>query len=157
MTAALMPPSTFRRLTRGEQDLAREVFGAGLDTGRVRIFAIPLWNRAFVPGGRLIVWPAAGALADFSDAAAPLEAQATFVHELTHVWQAQRGVNLLFAKLRAGDSHAAYCYDLDACAFTDLNIEQQARVVEHAFLARRGRRTQHVVARYEAESVHWRV
>jgi hypothetical protein len=101
------------------------------------LFAAPLWRRAFVPNGWLVVWPAAGARLDF--AAAPLEDTAGFVHELTHVWQAQRGVNLLTAKLRAGDSAASYAYDLDRePAFLQLNIEQQAMVMEHAFLASRG-------------------
>jgi len=152
----LMPPCTLRRLTTGEVALAAEMFGPGLDARRVWLFAIPAWNRAFVPGGRLVVWPAAAARADFSDPATPLATQATFVHELTHVWQAQNGVNLLAAKLRAGDAAASYRYDLEAQGFADLNIEQQASVVEHAFLARRGATTQHATARYEAESIHWR-
>ena len=113
------------------------MFGDGLDTARVRLLALPVWPRAFVAGSRLIVWPARAAPRDFGQA--PLAAQAVFVHELTHVWQAQNGVRLLWAKLRAGDRTAAYAYDLaHGPAFRDLNIEQQAMVVEHAFLASRG-------------------
>ena len=113
------------------------MFGAALDAARVRLFALPVWRRAFVPGGRLIVWPASSALVDFG--AAPLELQSVFVHEMTHVWQAQNGVNLLVAKLQAGDRASAYDYDLtDGCAFAGRNIEQQAMIVQHAFLARRG-------------------
>lgn len=134
-----MAPGAFRTLTGAERGLAHEMFGAELDCARVRIFAIPLWPRAFVPGGRLIVWPARQALSDFS--LAPLALQSVFVHELTHVWQAQAGVNLLAAKLRAGDGPAAYAYDLSkTCDFSKLNIEQQAMVVQHAFLAARGGR-----------------
>ena len=134
---ASMAPGAFRTLTAGERSLAAEMFGEALDGARVWIFAIPLWRRAFVPGGRLIVWPAAQALADFS--LAPQALQSVFVHELTHVWQAQSGVNLLAAKLRAGDGPAAYAYDLsETCDFSMLNIEQQAMVVQHVFLAARG-------------------
>lgn len=132
-----MRPGAFRTLTPGERALAHEMFGEGLDAGRVGIFAIPLWPRAFVPGGRLIVWPAREAWTDFS--LAPLALQSVFVHELTHVRQAQDGVNLLAAKLRAGDGPGAYAYDLSkTCDFSKLNIEQQAMVVQHAFLAARG-------------------
>src|SRR5258707_491782 len=94
-----------RRLTPGERALAHEVFGESIRPEKVRILAVPLWRRAFVAGAGLIVWPARALPADF--ALAPLRQQASFVHELTHVWQAQSGVALLRAKLKAGDSAAA--------------------------------------------------
>ena len=148
-------PLALRRLTSAERDLGREMFGDGLDAGRVRILAIPVWNRAFVAGPALIVWPAAQLPADFG--AAALRLQATFVHELTHVWQAQNGVQLLLAKLKAGDSAASNAYDLAAGPdFARLNIEQQAMVVEHAFLASRGARTPHPATLYAQASSAWR-
>jgi hypothetical protein len=132
-----MIPLSRRPLTAAERALAEEMFGAGLDAGRVRILALPAWPRAFVTGPSLIAWPASQALDDFS--LAPLGVQAVLVHELTHVWQAQNGVALPWAKLRAGDGAAAYAYDFDqAMDFARLNIEQQAMVVQHAFLAQRG-------------------
>jgi hypothetical protein len=135
-----MKPFRLRRLTAFEGALAWEMFGEGLDAGRVRILAIPIWPRAFVAGPSLIVWPARALWADFGEA--PLSAQATLVHELTHIWQAQNGARLILAKLRAGDSAAAYAYDLTADTdFAALNIEQQAMMVEHAFLAARGAAT----------------
>jgi hypothetical protein len=153
-----MPPMSLRRLTTGEQILAREVFGDGLDAGQVWVLAIPAWGRAFVPGGRLMVWPAPMALTDFAAPDTPLEQQATFVHELTHVWQAQRGVVLLLAKLSAGDSAASYAYDLTAGPpFPALNIEQQAMVVEDAFRLSRGGAAPHPAELYACASVHWRV
>ncbi len=129
-----MPPCRWRRLSPGEHRLCAQVFGAGLDAARVRIFSLPAWPRPFVPTGGLVVWPAASALADFSTA--PLWLRSVLVHELVHVWQAQQGVFLPFAKLRAGDGLAAYAYDLaDGRPFSRLNIEQQAMVVQHAYLA----------------------
>ena len=129
----------FRRLTVGEQALAREVFGAGIAPERIRVFSLPLWNRAFVAGPGLIVWPSLTVRDDFSDPATPLYIQAVFVHELTHVWQAQNGISLLLAKIKAGDSDAAYHYELlDSEVFATMNIEQQAMVVEHAFRLSRG-------------------
>lgn len=138
-----MRPWGVRPLTAGERRLADEVFGEALDGDPVRIWApvLPLVDRAFVPGrlaGRSwIVWPWRAARADFSQA--PLRLQATLVHELVHVWQAQRGVLLPWAKLKAGDAPRAYRYRLDGPGgFAALNIEQQAMAVEHDFLRRRG-------------------
>ncbi len=137
-----MPPGAVRRLTEGEVALAGGVFGDALATGKVRIAALPAWRRAFVTGASLIFWPARTARRDFS--LASLTLQSVLVHELTHVWQAQTGVNLVLAKLRAGDGPAAYRYDPGPGArFADLNIEQQAMVVQHAFLAARGGGTPH--------------
>ncbi|WP_293676016.1 hypothetical protein [uncultured Phenylobacterium sp.] len=148
---------SFRRLTAGERALAAEVFAGGLDAARVWILAIPAWGRAFVPGRRLMVWPAPAARTDFADPATPLDDQATFVHELTHVWQAQNGVALLLAKLMAGDSAASYAYDLTSgLAFPAMNIEQQAMVVEDAFRLSRGGVAPHPPELYDGASVHWR-
>jgi hypothetical protein len=104
-----------------------------------------------------VVWPAATLPPDFSAPDVPLRLQAVFVHELTHVWQAQHGISLILAKIKAGDSAAAYAYDLAGDReFAAMNIEQQAMVVEHAFLASRGDQTPHPAELYAAASVHWR-
>jgi hypothetical protein len=134
-----------RQLTTGEQSLADAVFGGALDATRVRLVGSPWpFDRAFVPGtlaGReWIVWPARGLPDDISTA--PLTAQAMLIHELVHVWQAQGGVNLVLGKLQAGDGAAAYAYVADSgCNWLDLNIEQQAMVVEHGFRRTRGQAT----------------
>jgi len=126
-----------RSLAPGEIDLARSVFGTALRTDTVRLFRLPPpLRRAFVPGAMAgrewICWPTAIWSDDLS--LAPLKRQATLIHELAHVWQAQQGINLLLAKLRAGDGPAAYAY---ACGpetdWVSLNIEQQASVIEHQF------------------------
>lgn len=149
-----MPPLRLRRLTAGERDLCGEVFAGGLDPDRVRILSLPVWPRPFVPGGRLIVWPAASAMADFAEA--PLWLKSVLLHELVHVWQAQSGVFLPFAKLRAGDGRAAYAYDLqDGRGFSDLNIEQQAMVVQHAYLASRGGAAPYAPAAYARFLAAW--
>jgi hypothetical protein len=155
MSAAHMKPLRLRRLTAAERALGQEMFGEGLDAGRVRLLALPVWNRAFVAGPGLMIWPAAEALEDFG--AAPLGVQAIFVHELTHVWQAQHGVALILAKIKAGDSEAAYGYDLTGgTEFAALNIEQQAMVVQHAFLAARGAATPHPPQVYANAARGWR-
>ena len=132
-----MPGLKLRSLTPAEHDLARDLFGDGLSTARLKILCNPLWSRAFVAGPHLISWPASRFEACF--AAASLATRALLVHELVHVWQAQNGVNLILGKLRAGDGPAAYLYELnDQTRFEALNIEQQAMVVEHAYRLSQG-------------------
>jgi hypothetical protein len=134
-----------RGLARGELELAAEAFGTAIDLDRVRFLAAPRpFTRAFVPGrwfGRdWIVWPDSSLPADFGEA--PLYRQETFVHELTHVWQAQHGVNLLTGKIRAGDKPSSYEYPTGMdCEWGQLNIEQQAMVVQHRFSLTRGLKT----------------
>lgn len=129
--------AVIRPLTPGETGLAREAFGDALRCDNIRVLAAPWpFNRAFVPGrwfGRdWIVWPRRSLPPDI--AVAPLKLQAVLVHELTHVWQAQQGVNLLTGKIRAGDRPASYAYPTGMdCDWGRLNIEQQAMVVEHRF------------------------
>lgn len=145
---SLMRLWSVRRLTPGERSLSGEVFGRDLDLDRVRLWSCPPigWTtrRPFCAGGllrpgwSLLVYPPDQARADF--AASPLWDQSVFIHEMTHVWQSQHGVNLLLAKLRAGDTPASYAYDLTPdCRWSGFNIEQQAMIVQHDFLRRRGR------------------
>ena len=134
-----------RPLTPGEMELAREAFGDHMRYDTVRFLTSPWpFDRAFVPGrwfGReWVVWPGQTLPADIAEA--PLRTQAVLIHELTHVWQAQQGVNLLTGKLKAGDKPASYEYPIGMdCAWGDLNIEQQAMVVEHRFRLSRGQKT----------------
>ncbi|HEX8660440.1 MAG TPA: hypothetical protein VF686_01140 [Brevundimonas sp.] len=134
-----------RALTAGERALAGEAFADSLTLETIRFLkSPPPFERAFVAGrwfGRdWIVWPGATLPEDI--ASAPLRTQATFIHELTHVWQAQQGVNLLTGKLRAGDRPASYEYPVGVDrGWADLNIEQQAMVVEHRCRLSRGERT----------------
>ena len=134
-----------RGLTSGERRLARLALGDAVRLDSVRLIGSPWpFDRAFVPGtvmGRdWVVWPARSLPADIS--VAPMAVQATLIHELVHVWQAQGGVNLLIAKLKAGDGSAAYGYVADDdCRWDGLNIEQQAMAVEHRFRRSRGQTT----------------
>jgi hypothetical protein len=134
-----------RVLTDGERALADEAFGDSLAMESIRFMKSPWpFDRAFVAGRwfarEWIVWPRRTLPADIAQAS--LRLQATFIHELTHVWQAQQGVNLLTGKLRAGDRPSSYEYPVGMdCGWADLNIEQQAMVVEHRFLLFRGQKT----------------
>jgi hypothetical protein len=134
-----------RRLTEGEARFVQRVFGAAVKGERIRIggggfgpFAVTVGSRLFLPRHLRAD--------DFSRAEAAL--QGLFVHELTHVWQFQTKplwTLLSWAKAVLGGGYGpglpAYRYALPFGKFARLNLEQQASVVEHAFLLRMGRRS----------------
>lgn len=132
-----MKPGERRRLTQGEIDLGRLVFGDEIDWPRVRVLQAPsLGFGAMVPLGRTIVFSRWRAAHDFSPA--PLDEQGWLVHELMHVWQAKHGVPLALAKLGALGK-LAYTYAPKPNAkLKHYNIERQAEIARHVFLARAG-------------------
>jgi hypothetical protein len=127
-----------RRLTTGEIALARTVFAEHIDYPRVTIRYAPLMPYgAIVPIGDTILhgaaWPPPR---DFT--CDTLDRQGWFIHEMAHVWQAEIGVTLALAKLRALGA-SAYRVVIDpALSFFDYNIEQQAEIARFVFLAQRG-------------------
>jgi hypothetical protein len=129
-----MQPGQRRALTPGEITLGRSVFGDEIAWSKIRIRQAPaLGFGAMVPIGRTIVFSKWRAAHDFS--VASLWDQGWFVHELAHVWQAARGVVLAAAKLNALGK-AAYAYKPKAPKLSAYNIERQAEIARHLFLAR---------------------
>lgn len=128
-----------RSLTPGETALARSVFGGAIDYARVAlsrtkwaffqprgVVMAPLGCIHFHPGGDL--WRA-----DFADAA--LIDQGLFIHEMTHIWQHQRGICLPLAR----HPFCRYRYSIKpGQPLLRYGVEQQAEIVRHAFLLRRG-------------------
>ncbi len=128
-----------RRLTEGEAGLAAEVFGDELDARRLRVLTgAPTGGWAMVLFA-LMLFPTK--VADF--AVEPVPTQAWFVHELTHAWQFQTRplwtlMNWTGVALNGGYlNRSAYRYTLPAL-WEDMNLEQQAKAVEHCFLLGRG-------------------
>jgi hypothetical protein len=126
-----------RPLTPGELALAQSVFGDALDTAIVTLRRAKywMWQPAWVvmaPDGHIWFHPNGGAWCeDFSGASFGL--RALLVHELVHVWQRQQGVNLLLRRR----PFARYRYRLTpGKPFAAYGIEQQASIVEHAWLRR---------------------
>lgn len=124
--------------------MAREVFGAAIDLDRVRVVMRRRGRFAFVIGSRISFPPAAPV--DFG--VAPRWMQAWLVHELTHVWQFQtRPLRALASWLGIlltggyGPKLTGYRYALPLKPWREYNIEQQARIVEHGFLAVAGETT----------------
>lgn len=119
----------------------RGVFGDAIDVSRVQIRRRRWWwlqprSTTMAPTGHLHFHPASGNYCEDFSAAAPRQ-QAHFIHEMTHVWQAQtRGWWYLPL---VGPFQRRYSYKLKpGKKLTSYNIEQQAEIVAHAFMLRRG-------------------
>lgn len=125
-----------RPLTPGEVALVASVFGDTLDAAPVRIRRAKFWmlHPAWItmaPDGHIWFHPNGYWSEDFS--VDQLWARALFIHEMTHVWQVQHGGSLVFRRL----PFARYGYRLTSGKpFARYGIEQQASIVEHAYLAR---------------------
>jgi len=141
-----------RPLTAGEIALGRSIFADEIAWPEVRIAQAPQAGfAAMVPFGRTIIYSKWLAPHDFTQAT--IDEQGWFIHELAHVWQAKRGVVLALAKLRALGKHA-YRYEARAGArVSDFNIEGQAEIARHLFLARRGLSVSGMAARAWLEEV----
>lgn len=88
------------------------------------------------PCGHLHFHPKSDAYCD-DFARASLDLQGLFIHEMTHVWQAQRR-GRLYLPLRR-HPFCRYAYRLrEGWPLTRYGIEQQAEIVRHGFLLRQG-------------------
>jgi len=134
-----MPREGGRALTEGEMALCRPLFGGTIDYAAVRLHRRRWWpfqprETVMAPDGHIWFHPKGSAWReDFADA--PIALQGLLVHEMTHVWQCQRGI---FLPLRR-HPFCRYDYALKpGWALTRYGIEQQAEIVRHAFLLSRG-------------------
>ena len=130
-----------RPLTTGEIELARSIFGNAIDYSKVRLVRGKWWpfqprNAAMAPNGNIYFHPHAGGWSeDF--AREPLLRQGFFIHEMTHVWQAQKGGRFFLALMR--HPFCRYRYELKpGKAFARYGLEQQAEIVRHIFIADHG-------------------
>ena len=130
-----------RPLTAGEIALARTMFGDSIDYSKVQLVKGKWWpfhprNAAMAPDGNIYFHPLGGGWSD-DFAREPLLRQGYFIHEMTHVWQAQRGGPLYLPLMR--HPFCRYRYQLTpGKSFSRYGIEQQAEIVRHRFLADRG-------------------
>lgn len=130
-----------RSLTSGEIALARSIFGDAIDYSKVRLVLGKWWpfqprRSAMAPMGNIYFHPDGGGWSeDFSKE--PLHAQGFFIHEMTHVWQAQTRGRFYLPLMR--HPFCRYAYDWQpGRAFDRYGLEQQAEIVRHAFLLARG-------------------
>jgi hypothetical protein len=130
-----------RPLTFGEIELGRSIFADAIDYSEVRLIKGKWWpfhprNAAMAPTGHIWFHPEAGGWSD-DFANEPLAVQGFFIHELTHVWQAQKRGRLYLPLMR--HPFCRYAYRITpGKPFSRYGIEQQAEIVRHRFLADRG-------------------
>jgi hypothetical protein len=130
-----------RALTPGERALAVSVFGDAVDLEAVRIHHrkwFPFQPKAAImaPDGHIWVHPQ-GRLWRDDYAEAPLNLQGLFIHEMTHVWQAQQRGRWYLVLMR--HPFCRYAYDFRPGWLLDrYGLEQQAEIVRHIFLLRQG-------------------
>jgi hypothetical protein len=151
-----------RPLTAGETDLARSVFGSAIDYSQVQMIRRKWWplqpkNYIMTPSGNLHFHPTGNAWSDdFSKESIAL--QGLFIHEMTHVWQAQKKGRFYLVLMR----HPFCRYDYSVRAGWPLQrygLEQQAEIVSHAFMMRHGIGVPGVPARTQLETIlprEWR-
>lgn len=123
--------------------MARSVFGAAIDYGRVRLVRRRWWpfqprEVVMAPTGNIHFHPHSSRWSDdFSKEGLGL--QGLFIHEMTHVWQAQTRGRFYLPLMR--HPFCRYSYQLQpGRAFDWYGLEQQAEIVRHSFLAARGAR-----------------
>lgn len=122
---------TVRPLTIGEVAMARTMYSSFIDYNKVVVHCdsyLPFGAQpeltAMAPNGELwfrkeLYWK------DFS--IANTSSQHTFIHEMAHVWQHQRG---MWVRTRGLFSWAvSYRYKLDKTRLSDYGMEQQAAII----------------------------
>jgi len=145
-----------RALTSGEVDLARSIFRDAIDYARVRIVNGKWWplhprNAAMAPTGNVHFHPH-GQLWSDDFSCDTLGKQGLFIHELTHVWQAQRRGSWYLVLMR--HPFCRYHYTIrPGWPLERYGIEQQAEIVRHAFLLRSGMRVRGAFPRETYESL----
>jgi hypothetical protein len=128
-----------RPLTGPERVMAAGVFGSAIDLDVVRIYRRKWWlfhprNVTMAPRGAIHFHPAGSSYCDCF-ASQSLALQGHLIHELVHVWQHQRGMNLVLKR----HPFCRYSYTIKPGWTLDrYGIEQQAEIVRHAFLLRLG-------------------
>lgn len=119
------------------------MFGTAIDCDRVEVRRRRWWwlqprNVTMAPAGHLHFHPLSTAYCD-DFAKVGIGLQGHFIHEMTHVWQAQtRGRHWVVLR---GAWDRRYAYTLrPGWPLHRYGLEQQAEIVRHAFLLRRGMR-----------------
>lgn len=127
-----------RQLNAAEIAMAKDLYGDAVDYHRVKIFDRPYMGfmgkgRWMSPNGSIYNSVPEDQGPDYT---ASEWKKRSLMHELAHVWQVQRGVDVrheaVVAYVQNGfDYHAAYRYTLDDYRwFLNYNLEQQADMLE---------------------------
>ncbi len=117
------------------------IFGNAIDCSAVRIrrrrwFPLQPRQTTMAPMGHLHFHPGSASYCDdFSAASVPL--QGHFIHEMTHVWQVQTKGRWYLVLRRHPFCRYDYAFK-PGWPLERYGLEQQAEIVRHAFLLRRG-------------------
>ena len=137
-----------RPLTSGETELARSVFGDAIDYGRVSLVRRKWWpfqprGIVMAPSGNIHFHPRSRLWSeDFSKES--LSLQGLFIHEMTHVWQAQTRGRWYLPLMR--HPFCRYSYNLvEGRPFARYGLEQQAEMVRHRFVAQQSHQTSSLI------------
>jgi len=129
-----------RQLSPDEQALVLRVFGPTLPPWRVIFIddGLGLGDRPYTldgPPGMYMIHIGPVAYPDCTSKAVWKGEQidATFIHEMTHVWQYGKGYNVKLSSLWAQSFGEGYGY-APGQAWDDYNVEQQASIVETWYL-----------------------
>lgn len=133
------PPDRGRPLTPAERAMATRMFGPAIDLDPVRIYHRKWWpfhprNVTMAPRGAIHFHPKGQSYCDCF-ASSNLGMQGHLIHELVHVWQHQRGINLVLRR----HPFCRYSYTIKpGWSLERYGLEQQAEIVRHTFLLRHG-------------------
>ena len=162
-----------RALRPEELRLARDVFEETLPYNRIMIGDdLGRSGRAYMDAEDMPGWGTGDYYVlrlgyfGYRDATSTLPAYAgkrmvrtVFIHELTHVWQAFRGHNVLTESIAAQGCYAVFTFDAGNAynytpgrKFCDYNVEQQASIVEDWFMG--GMKTEGELYKYIRDHIH---
>jgi hypothetical protein len=136
-----------RFLTPGERQMVSAALGPSilLDTIRVTDHGfIPGQDVPTTPTGQTVFWPTdmpgRPYSDDFSSPTTSVAVQALFLHEVAHIWQSQHDVSVTFRGFFLQIQYRFFgqdVYSLEGITpgsiWSDLNIEQQATVIENIY------------------------
>ncbi len=130
---------TLRLLTPGEIALAKTVFRSSIDYHKVWIhhnsylpFGLQDEHTAMTPNGELYFryWYKE----DFSKETS--DTQHLFIHEMSHVWQREKDMNIIGRGLVSW--LVSYRYTLDGRLLSEYPMEQQAQIIADNFVLQTG-------------------
>jgi hypothetical protein len=133
-----------RPLTSGEIDLARSIFGDAIEYRRVSLVRRKWWpfqpsGIVMAPSGNIHFHPRSRLWSD-DYAKENLALQGLFIHEMTHVWQAQTRGRWYLPLMRHPFCRYSYRF-VEGRPFDRYGLEQQAEIIRHRFLALHGHAT----------------
>lgn len=117
--------------------MATSIFGTAIDLDPVRIYRRKWWpfhprTVTMAPRGHIHFHPQGTSYCDCF-ASSNLGLQGHLIHELVHVWQHQRGINLVLRR----HPFCRYSYTIKpGWELVRYGLEQQAEIVRHTFLLR---------------------